>query len=289
MNFLSKLFWPITAPIKFIQENFKTVFFLTILYFVVSSTDPKDMEKANLQTIELSGPIMSASDILEKIQKAKNNSAIKGVLLKVNSPGGAVAPSVEIAYAIKELNKIKPVVAYASGIMASGSYYSSIWASKIVANPGSMIGSIGVIMQSVDASELIAKMGIKTQTVKIGKFKEVGTPTRQWTKDERKELEKITQNTYDMFITDVSNARKLKKDEHEKYADAHIFTSEQAKEVGLVDYVATISTAKNLVQKLSGVSKPIWSKEDKMEKFMEKLLNGTITNITNNLNGLVAY
>ena len=289
MNFLSKLFWPITAPIKFIQEHFKTVLFLTILFFVIDSTDPKNMQKTNLQTIELSGPIMSANDILEKIQKAKDNSTIKGVLLKVNSPGGAVAPSVEIAYAIKELNKIKPVVAYASGIMASGSYYSSIWASKIVANPGSMIGSIGVIMQSIDASELIAKMGIKTQTVKIGKFKEAGTPTRQWTKDEREELEKITQNTYDMFITDVSHARKLKKDEHKKYADAHIFTSIQAKEVGLVDYVATISTAKRLVQKLSGVSNPIWSKEDKMEKFMEKLLKGTIANITNNLNGLVAY
>ena len=289
MNFLNKIFLPITAPIKFIQGNFKTVFFLTVLFFVVSNTNNKDMQKANLQTIELSGPIMSANEILEKIQKAKTDSTIKGVLLKVNSPGGAVAPSVEIAYAIKELNKIKPVVAYASGIMASGSYYSSIWASKIVANPGSMIGSIGVIMQSVDASELIAKIGIKTQTVKIGKFKEAGTPTRQWTKDERDELEKITQNTYDMFVSDVANARKLKKDEHKKYADAHIFTSNQAKEVGLVDFVATISTAKSLVEKLSGVSKPIWSKEDKMEKFMEKLINGTVTNITNNLNGLVAY
>ncbi len=289
MNFLSKLFWPITAPIEFIQNNFKTVLFLTIIYFVAISTDPKDIQKANLQTIELNGPIISASEILEKIEIAKNDTNIKGVLLSVNSPGGAVAPSVEIAYAIKELNKIKPVVAYASGIMASGSYYSSIWASKIIANPGSMIGSIGVIMQSVDASELIAKLGLKTQTVKMGEYKEAGTPTRQWTKIERDELEKITKDTYDMFISDVSNARNLKKENHKDYADAHIFTASQAMKVGLIDDVATISIAKQEVIKLSGVINPIWSKEDKMDKFMEKILNGTISNISNSLNGLVAY
>ncbi|MEA2049241.1 MAG: signal peptide peptidase SppA [Campylobacterota bacterium] len=289
MNFLSKLFWPIWAPIRFIQNNFKSVLFLTIIYFVVLSTDPKDMEVANLQTIDLSGPIMDASDILEKINKAKYNNNIKGVLLKVNSPGGAVPPSVEIAYAIKELNSQKPVVAYASGIMASGSYYGSIWATKIVANPGSMIGSIGVIMQSVDASELIAKLGIKTQTVKVGTFKEAGTPTRQWSKNEREELEKITKSTYDMFITDVSNARGLKKENHKDYADAHIFTAAQALEVGLVDEVGTISNAKQIVVNLSDVKKPIWSKEDKMDKFMQKVLNGTISNISNSLNGLIAY
>ncbi|MGK0256514.1 MAG: protease-4, partial [Arcobacteraceae bacterium] len=149
MNLINKLFYPITAPIGFIQRNFKTVFFLTILYFVVSNSDTATLEKTNLQIIELNGPIMVVDELLEKIEIAKYDTTIRGVLLKVNSPGGAVAPSVEIAYAIKELQKIKPVVAYASGIMASGSYYASIWADKIIANPGSMIGSIGVIMQSV--------------------------------------------------------------------------------------------------------------------------------------------
>ncbi len=289
MNLISKIFWPITAPIKFIQEYFKTVLFLTIIFYVVSNTGSKTLETVNLQTIELSGAIMNADEILVKIQKAKNDKNIKGVLLKVNSPGGAVAPSVEIAYAIKELNSIKPVVAYASGIMASGSYYSSIWATKIVANPGSMVGSIGVIMQSVDASELMSKIGIKTQTVKIGTYKEAGTPTRQWTKKERTELEKVIKSTYDMFVTDVSSARGLNKKKHSIYADAHIFTSKQAKNVGLVDEVATISRAKELVIELSGVKKPVWSSEDKMEKFMQKLVNGTVSNITNNMTGLLAY
>jgi len=289
MNFLSKLFYPITAPIQFIQNNFKTVFFLTILYFVVTNTDTKNLEQANLQIIELNGPIMVADDVLEKIEMAKSNPTIKGVLFKVNSPGGAVAPSVEITHAIKELNNLKPVVAYASGIMASGSYYAAIYSSAIIANPGSMIGSIGVIMQSVDASELMAKIGIKSQIVKVGEYKESGTPTRQWTQKERAELEKVSLSTYDMFVTDVANARKLKKSDHKKYADAHIFTAIQAKNAGLIDKVATISTAKELVVKLSKVQNPIWAKEDKMEKFMQKIITGTISNISTNISGLMAF
>lgn len=289
MNLISKLFYPITGPITFIQRNFKTFLFLTILYFVFANADTKNLETTNLQIIELNGPIMVVDEVLEKIQTAKYDNNIKGVLLKVNSPGGAVAPSIELAYAIKELKESKPVIAYASGVMASGSYYASIWANQIIANPGSMIGSIGVIMQSVDASELMSKIGVKTQTVKIGKYKESGTPTRQWTNDERAELEKVTQDTYSMFVSDVANARKLKKEDHTIYADAHIFTSAQAKKVGLVDQVGTITTAKNALIVLTKVEKPIWSKENKMDKFMQNMLSNTIANITTNLNGLVAY
>jgi protease-4 len=289
LNFFKTLFLPITAPIRFIQRNFKTVLFLTILGVMYNNTNPKDLEQPNLQQIDLFGAIMSADDILEKIQKAKNDKNIKGVLLNVNSPGGAVAPSVEIAYAIKELKEIKPVVAYASGIMASGSYYASIWANKILANPGSMIGSIGVIMQSVDASELMSKIGIKTQTVKIGKYKEAGTPTRAWSKDERAELDKVIKDTYKMFVANVSSARKLDPKNYTNFADAHIFTAYQAKDVNLIDKVTNISGAKNQLQVLAKVKKPIWAKEDKMDKFMRKLVEGTISNISMNLTGLVAY
>jgi protease-4 len=289
LNFFRILLLPITEPIKFIQRYFKTVLFLTILVVLFNNTNPKDLEQPNLQKIDLSGAIISADDVLEKIQKAKTDQNIKGVLLNINSPGGAVAPSIEIAYAIKELQQIKPVVAYASGIMASGSYYASIWANEIIANPGSMIGSIGVIMQSVDASELISNIGIKTQTVKAGKYKEVGTPTRAWTKYEKDELEKVIQDTYKMFVSHVSSARNLDPKEHKKYADAHIFTAFQAKNVGLVDHIATINGAKNKLQTLANVNKPIWSKEDKFDKFMQKVIEGTISNITIHLNGLMAY
>lgn len=289
MNFISKLFWPITAPIKFIQEHFKTVFFLTILYFIFANTNSEDLKQPNLAIIELDGPILIVDEVLEKIEKVKTDHNIKGVLFKVNSPGGAVPPSIELAYAIKELNSIKPVVAYASGIMASGSYYASIWAQKIIANPGSMIGSIGVIMQSVDASELLAKIGVKPQIIKAGEYKESGTPMRQWTQKEKEELEKITNNTYEMFVNDVANARKLDPKNHKSYANAHLFTASGALKVGLIDEVATISVAKTNVVTLSGVSMPVWQKEDKMDKFMEKVFSNTISHISNQLSGLQAY
>ena len=289
MNFLKMVFLPITAPIKFIQENFKTFFFLAIMFYIFSNSDATNIQKPNLYKIDLVGPIMIADDVLERIEKAKNDKSVKGVLLNVNSPGGAVAPSVEIAYAIKELNKIKPVVVYASGVIASGSYYSAIWANKIIANPGSMVGSIGVIMQGANVSELMKKIGVKTQTVKVGEYKEAGTPTRSWTKSEKAELEKVINDTYDMFITDVSTARGLKKEDHKLYADAHIFTSRQAKEVGLIDEVATISKAKSDLMKLSNVSKPVWNKEDKFDKFMEKLVSQTVSQLSIHFNGLKAY
>jgi len=289
MNFLSKLFLPITAPIKFIQNHFKAVLFLTILFLIFGNTNPEDLKQPNLQIIELNGPIMIVDEVVEKINEARTNQHIHGVLFKINSPGGAVAPSIEIAHAIKELKEIKPVIAYANGIMASGGYYASIWASRIIANPGSLVGSIGVIMQSVDASELISKIGIKPQTVKVGNYKEAGTPLRAWTESEKGELQRITQSTYNMFVTDVANARGLDKKQHKLFADAHVFTADEAFKVGLIDKVGTISKAKKELMQLSGVIDPIWSKEDKMEKFMTKIINESVTQVINNMNGLLAY
>lgn len=289
------LFSPIIAILDFITKYFKTIVFLTIMYFVIYGSNDSISEdvinkSANLQKIELYGPILDVSKTLDEIEKAKNNPSIKGVLLIVNSPGGAVAPSVELAYAIKELKAIKPVVAYASGIIASGSYYASIWANTIIANPGSMVGSIGVIMQGVNTEELMAKIGISTQTVKAGKFKESGTPTRKWFDYEKEQLQSIIDDTYNMFITDVANARKLDVKNHTKYADAKVFTARQAKKVGLVDEVGTISLASNALIKLSKVENPIWKKQDKFDKFINKFISETASKVSMNfMSGLKAY
>ena len=292
-NFFRILFSPIIAILDFITKYFKTIVFLTIMYFVIVPTDENltDVNShANLQKIELTGPIMDVSKTLEDIQKAKEDKNIKGVLFVVNSPGGAVAPSVELAYAIKELKEIKPVVVYASGVIASGSYYASIWANKIIANPGSIVGSIGVIMQGVNTEELMEKIGVSTQTVKAGKYKESGTPTRKWFDYEEKQLQSVIDDTYNMFISDVASARNLDVKNHTLFADAKIFTSKQAKEVGLVDEVATLSYAQDSLMTLSKVENPIWKKEDKFEKFMDKLISEAVSNISMNLmSGLKAY
>jgi protease-4 len=218
---------------------------------------------------------MDATEIVKQIDKVANNNAIKGVLLNIDSPGGAVAPSIEIAYAIKRLKEKKPVVVYAKGTIASGSYYASIWADKIIANPGSMVGSIGVIMQGADLSELMEKIGVKTQVVKAGKYKQIGTPDRPWKNYEINELNKVIQNTYDMFTKDVASARGLDIKKRDVYANAHIFTASQAKDVGLVDELGVSYDAKAELIKLSGVNKPVWNQEDRFEKFMKKLSDTT--------------
>ncbi len=292
-NFLKMLFSPIIVILDFITKYFKTIVFLTIMYFIVVPSDENIVDgniHANLQKIELTGPIMDVSKVLEDIQKAKEDKNIKGVLFVVDSPGGSVAPSVELAYAIKELREVKPVIAYASGVIASGSYYASIWANQIIANPGSMVGSIGVIMQGVNTEELMKKIGVSTQTVKAGKYKESGTPTRKWFDYEEKQLQSVIDDTYNMFISDVASARNLDVKNHTLYADAKIFTSKQAKNVGLVDEVATLSYAQDSLIKLAKVEKPVWMKEDKFEKFMNKLVSEAISNISMNLlSGLKAY
>ena len=280
LNFIKFLFSPITAILRFIQTYFKSIVFLTILLFIFSSSEPIEQAHPNLQKIDLVGAIMNSEKVLEDINEAKNDPNIKGVLLNVNSPGGAVAPSIEIAYAIKELKRSKPVIAYASGTMASGSYYASIWANEIIANPGSIIGSIGVIFQGANVEELMQTLGIKTQTIKAGKYKEAGTPTRTWSQYEKEELNKVIEDTYKIFVEDVSNARNLNPKDHTQFADAHIFTARQAKEVKLIDEVATMNYASSRLQELSGVQKPVWKKRDKFEQFMDKMIQESISQIS---------
>jgi len=266
MNFIKKLL----SPIVFIQNHFKAVVFIFIAYLIIAPQSKEDFISNNLQEIKLTGPIMEVSEVLQKIQSASKNDDIKGVLLVVDSPGGAVSPSVEIAYAIKRLKEKKPVIVYASGTIASGSYYASIWANEIIANPGSMVGSIGVIMQGSNLSEIMQKIGIKTQTVQAGKYKQIGTSNREWTTYEKDELDKVIQGTYNMFTKDVSDARGLDINNRDVYADAHIFTASQAQAVGLVDLVGVSFDAKARLIELSGVKEAIWNEEDKFDKFMKK-------------------
>ena len=274
--------------IKWIGQHFMGMLFLLIAFVVLMPSSSTQLNNANLQEIKLTGPIMSADSILKEIQKAQKDKNIKGVLLNVDSPGGAVPPSIEIAYAIKELKKHKPVIAYASGIMASGSYYASIYANKIIANPGSIVGSIGVIMESANVEELMNTIGIKTQIVKQGTYKEAGTPTREWTAEERAELETLTKDTYELFVADVAEARGLDIKNDKSYADAHIFSSKRAKDAGLIDEIGVISTAKAELAKLAKVKKPKWKEKDKLESFVEQFATKSMMHFGSYFNGLKA-
>jgi protease-4 len=282
------MFKKFSDAVKWIGDHFKGLLFLLILAVIFIPSGEAPLKKENLQEIKLTGPIMDADKVLKQIEEAKKDKGIKGVLFNVNSPGGAVAPSIEISYAIRELNKQKPVVAYASGIMASGGYYAAIFARKIYANPGSIVGSIGVIMESANIKELMDKIGVKPQLVKQGTYKEAGTPTREWTPQERAELERLTKDTYDLFVSDVAKARGLEAKNDKTYADAHIFSAERAKSVGLIDTVGIKSQAQAFLQKEAHVTKPVWKKKDKLESFIEKLTSSAVAQVQSYFYGMKA-
>lgn len=260
----------IGALIAFIQNHFKATLLVLFVIWLLIPTDEEAIASHNLEKIVLTGPILEAAPILEQLEEVEENADVKGVLFCIDSPGGAVAPSVEIAYAIKRLRATKPVVVYASGLMASGGYYAGIWGNEIIANPGSMIGSIGVIIEGADISGLMEKVGVKTQVVHAGSYKQVGTFDRAWKPHEKAELDKVITGTYDMFVRDVARARRLDPHQSGTYADAHIFTAEQAQKVGLVDKLGVEYDAKKRLAELAKVSDPVWNREDPMEKFFKQ-------------------
>lgn len=268
-DFFKKLFFPIQVILDFIQKYFKALIFLLIL-LLIFGTSLQHQKVPNLMKVYLEGPILSSEEVLQKLKEAEDEN-IRGVLFIVNSPGGLVSPSIEIAQTIKRLKEKKPVVAYAAGTMASGSYYASIWANKIIANPGSAIGSIGVIFEGANIEELAKKLGISSQVVKAGRFKEAGTPFRKWEEYEKAELQRIVNETYQMFVNDVAAARGLDPKNHETFADAHVFTAQSAKKVGLIDELGTIHEAEEEIIRQSGVEKPIWQEEDRFEKFFKDI------------------
>ncbi len=271
--------------ISYINNHFKAMLFLLLLFIIFNPIDKEIVEKPNLATLEISGEIFNVNKILSKIEEIEKNKDIKGVLLIVDSPGGALAPSVELSMAIKRLNKKKPVVAYAFGTMASGSYYASIWSSRIVANPGAFIGSIGVLFQSANIKPLTDKIGIKEQTIAAGEYKQMGTFTREWTKKEKDALKELIYDGYNMFVKDVALARGLKIEDRDKFANARVFLASKALKVGLIDEVSSLYDAKKELIRLSGVKKPLWQKPSEFELILEEFKATTKSILSQSLHG----
>lgn len=272
MTFWQKVMWPITAPLDFITKYFKALVFLVIVVLIFGSTeDSVTSEPPNLAKVYLYGPILDAGPFLDQLKEIGDES-IKGVMVIVDSPGGAITSSLEIAEAIKELGLKKKVVTYAAGTLASGSYYASIWSDLIIANPGSIVGSIGVVLEGANIEELMDKIGISSQSVHVGKFKKAGTIAREWTQDEREELQRLVSEQYNLFVGDVAEARNLKPEDHTEYADAHIFSAKRALEAGLIDHTGTLRYAEKKLALLADVKKPVWKEDDSFEKYLQALI-----------------
>ncbi|ELZ9779491.1 signal peptide peptidase SppA [Campylobacter jejuni] len=283
MQILKSFFKALGYGIKFINTYFKTFVLLLIVIWILIPSANSSSNLANLERIDLKGEIFDSSAVLEKIINAKNDSNIKGVLFVIDSPGGAFAPSMELALAIKDLKIKKPVLVYASGTMASGSYLAGVGANKILANPASFIGSIGVIMQGADLSGLANKLGIKEQTIQAGEFKSAGTFARAWNENERNFLQGLIDQSYDLFTGFVAKERALDLNKKDKWANARVFLAAKAKELGLIDELSNYENAKKELEKLANVSNPVWKEEDKIDKFLNRLEGQTSSLISKSL------
>lgn len=283
MQILKSFFKALGCGIKFINTYFKTFVLLLIVIWILMPSANSSSNLANLERIDLKGEIFDSSAVLEKIINTKNDSNIKGVLFVIDSPGGAFAPSMELALAIKDLKIKKPVLVYASGTMASGSYLAGVGANKILANPASFIGSIGVIMQGADLSGLANKLGIKEQTIQAGEFKSAGTFARAWNENERNFLQGLIDQSYDLFTGFVAKERALDLNKKDQWANARVFLAAKAKELGLIDELSNYENAKKELEKLANVSNPVWKEEDKIDKFLNRLEGQTSSLISKSL------
>lgn len=207
----------------------------------------------SIAVIKLEGVITDPLEITTGLKELRERDDIKAVVIRINSPGGAVGPSQEINSEIKRLAKAKKVVASMGAIAASGGYYAAIAANKIVANPGTITGSIGVIIEFVNASELLSKIGLKGYVIKSGKFKDTGSPLRKMEDDESAYMQDVVNNVNRQFIKAVAEGRKLKEDDVAKIADGRVFTGLQAKELGLIDSIGDLTDAIDLAANLAGI------------------------------------
>lgn len=270
-NLIKKPFIWAGAILGYIQNHFKAMLFIVLVVLIVGALEEDNLSAPNLAIVKLEGEILNVDEVLENIEKAQNDSHIKGVLLHVDSPGGALAPSIELSLAIKRLSEHKPVVAYAAGSMTSGSYYASIWANHIIANPGAFIGSIGVLFQAPNVAELAKKLGISEQIITAGEYKQMGTFTREWTDKERGALSELINDAYGLFINDVASARGLDASKPNEFANAKVFIAHKALHVKLIDEIGSLNEAKAKVVELSGVQNALWEKPDKVDKWMKRL------------------
>jgi protease IV len=187
---------------------------------------------------------LSAASVKHLLKKSLKDSSVKAVLLRLNSPGGTVAASQEIYELVKELKENeKPVVVSMGDVCASGCYYIASAADKIIANPGTLTGSIGVISQGFNITGLLEKLGIQDQTFKAGKYKDLGSSQRPMSEREKEILQAILDDSYAQFLDDIYQARGIEKSELEKIAEGLIYTGQQAKKVKLVDELGTYEYA----------------------------------------------
>ena len=237
------------------------VFSLVMLFAFIGISGQGEFSLAGMgkkvAIIDLHGTITNSADIIRQLKKYTKDSSIPAIVLDIDSPGGGVAPSQEIYEEIKKAKeKGKKIVASMGSVGASGGYYVACAADTIIANPGTLTGSIGVIFQFPVAEELFKKIGLRFEVVKSGEFKDVGSSNRRMTEGERKLLQSVIDDTYGQFVEVLVESRKLSKEKALKLADGSIVTGRQARELGLVDELGDLEDAIKIAGKMGGIEGP---------------------------------
>ncbi|MBM3220797.1 MAG: signal peptide peptidase SppA [Candidatus Rokubacteria bacterium] len=207
--------------------------------------------------VEVEGMILEVDDLVRELRAHRENPQIKAVVIRINSPGGVVGPTQEIHQALMRVREAgKPVVASLGSVAASGGYYTAVAADRIFANPGTLTGSIGVIMQMANVENLFKKVGVEYVVVKAGSYKDLGSFSRAMTAEERRVLQTLLDDVHAQFIDAVAQGRKLDRADVVKFSDGRVFSGVQAKDLRMVDTLGSLEDAVNEAAKLAGLPLP---------------------------------
>jgi len=239
---------------------------MTILF--VLSTKSSDFEFGEkVGVIEINGVISEAKTTINHLKRFREDESIKAIVVRIDSPGGAVGPSQEIYREIRKTSGTKKVVASMGTIAASGGYYIAAGTDGIMANPGTITGSIGVIMGFTNYEKLLEKIGLFPIVIKSGEYKDMGSPVRAMKDAEQKILHDFAEKIHKQFIMDIVEGRKMEKAEVESLADGRIFTGEESKELGLVDRLGNVEDAIEWAGRMGGIEGKISTVYAKDKKY----------------------
>lgn len=244
-----------------------TAMIVMTLLFVIGTRDSEFEFGEKVGIVEINGIIADAKNAIHNLKRFREDSSVKAIVIRINSPGGAVGPSQEIFREIRKTSSSKKVVASMGSIAASGGYYIAAGADGIVANPGTITGSIGVIMGFTNYQELLRKIGLFPVVVKSGKYKDIGSPVRKMKPEEKKILQDFARKIHRQFIKDIVEGRKMDQAKVEALADGRIFTGEESKELGLVDRLGNFEDAIEWAGRLGGIKGKISTVYAREKKF----------------------
>ncbi len=248
---------------------------------------PYSSATGNIGIVEINGMILSSKKIIRNINAFKKNNDIKVIILRIDSPGGGIGPSQEIYREIMKIKAVKKIITSMGSVAASGGYYIASATDGIVANPGTLTGSIGVIMEYVNIMEIAKKIGISPIVIKSGEFKDMGSPLRKLKDSEKKIFQALVDELHLQFVTDAATARGIDIKTMATLADGRVYTGQKALKLKLIDRLGNLDDAVQWAGEMAGIKgelKPVYPKEDKMTLF-KKLADTLFKNI--NISGTV--